>query len=292
MKDFFSELDRMCIPLLALWSKEVDLRKKSLETSNIMSSFELNKCFDEEQLLKNVLKKGINGHYPAGTFADFNCLLGENSFFRMELYFWNHLDTGLHSHPFYGSFQCLKGEVVVQDYSFTASEILKGSREIALGKLNLSETKRVKEGDVYSIYSGPDHIHKSLHVGPTVNFCVRSLTDPSIPNYNFLYPDFRIEKKSFTFEEEKRLELFNYLVETHAQSELIAGTLDLFDLPGIISIYLSGSKFLARFMSVESARVLKDECKKRILEDKIFCQILNSENDNQIFISKLNFAYK
>ena len=292
MSDFSSDLERMYSPLLNLWQKEQDTNIIAIETANILASFSLHESFHEEELINEVLRTGLKSHYPAGSFSDFNCLLKENNFFRMELYFWDKLDTGIHSHPFYGAFQCLKGAVVVQDYSFKPTNVFTGAREIAFGELSLKGTKRMDAGDVYSISSGTDHIHKTLHLRPTVNLCIRSSSDPSVPNYNFLSPDFRIEKRNLSPEEEKILELFNYLSEKSAQAELLLEVLAQFDLNTLVFLFLSGPKLLNRLMSDKAALLFKDECKKKILEHEIFSKVFNSLDSNQVLMSKLNFAFK
>ena len=292
MSDFSSDLERMYSPLLHLWQKEPDTNIIAIETANILASFSLHHSFNEEVIIKEVLSTGLKSHYPAGSFSDFNCLLKENAHFRIELYFWDKLDTGIHSHPFYGAFQCLKGAVVVQDYTFRPSYVISGAREIAFGELSPHGTKRMDAGDVYSISSGTDHIHKTLHLRPTVNLCIRSSSDPAVLNYNFLYPDFRIEKRSLSPEEEKTLELFNYLAGKSAQQDLLLEIFQQFDLSTLVFIFLAGPKLLNRFMSAEAALLFKDECKKKILEHKTYSKVFHSLDSNQVLMSKLNFAYK
>lgn len=292
MSDFILSVEEMQAPLLKLWQQEKNIQKIALETSNILASFSLHKIFNEEQLLKDVLKKGIQSPYPAGSFSDFNCSLIENDLFRIELYFWDRLDTGLHSHPFYGSFQCLKGEVIVQDYTFKASEVMNGSREVAVGELNLKKTHKITDGNVYTIYQGQDHIHKTIHTLPSVNLCVRSFTDASMPNYNFLYPDFRIDKKPLTAEEEKKLELYNYLWGKGQHEELLKSILEQFDLPAIINFYIRGQQHLDRYLRPEAAKFFLDECTQKILENKSFAKVVESVQKNQLFIEKLNFGLK
>lgn len=292
MNDFILSVEKMQAPLLKLWQQEKDTNKIALETSAILASFSLHKIFNEETLLKDIFKNGIKSFYPAGSFSDFNCSVVENDLFRIELYFWDRLDTGLHSHPFYGSFQCLSGEVAVQDYTFKPSEVMNGSREVAMGELTLTNNQKIADGNVYTIYKGHDHIHKTIHTLPSVNLCVRSFTDPSIPNYNFLYPDFRIDKKPLTAENEKALELYSYLWGKNEHAELLKSIIEQFDLPAIINFYIRGPKLLDSFMRPEPANFFLNECKQKILANKSFAKVIESVKKNQLFIEKMNFALK
>jgi hypothetical protein len=292
MSNFLKLIKDIQAPLLEIGQKELSENLISQEVSKILTIANVHKEFDEHEFLQNLIKSDIQSYYPAGSFSDFHCLLEENDFFRTELYFWDGRDTGIHSHPFLGSFQCLKGSLVAIDFDFKASDSIKGSREISLGELKITNKLKMSVGDVYPILQGTDHIHKTMHLGPTINLCIRSRTEKSLPNYSFLYPGMRIEKKPLNSQEERWLELYGYLSRREDNEELLQKTFEKLDLPALIYLAFVGKKIMAPFMNQHSIDSFYKKCLKKINQTHPWDQFEKMTLENEKFIEKLNFAYK
>jgi hypothetical protein len=292
MNNFLKIIKDIQAPLNEIGRKDFPETVIPIEVSKILSTANAHLEFNQNDLLKEMLDSQINSYYTAGTFSDFNCLLEENEYFRTELYFWDRRDTGIHSHPFLGAFQCLKGSLMAIDYKFSASTVINGSREVSLGELTLTKTQKIMAGDVYPIDQGTNHIHKTIHMEPTINLCIRSRTENSVPNFSFLYPGLRIQKKPLNSQEERWLELYGYLSLRMENEAILQKTFEKFDIPSLINFVINGKKIVAPFMNAEATDVFYKKCKEKINQTPSWNKLSSIIEENEKLNEKLNLAYK
>ena len=145
--------------------------------------------------------------------------LFNNGSFVVDLYFWQTLDTSLHSHSFSGAFQVLHGKSLHEVYKVTKIE--EYFPDIFKSDLNLEVEETLHVGDVREIRRGLDFSHRVLHeINPTVTLCIRTVNDKT-PQWHHFDNGLSIQKVSPEASDIKRLSILDYI---YTQDENRAGS--------------------------------------------------------------------
>ena len=207
---FLDKIEVIAKELKPLWDSESDENTLAQKSLDIVSKHKPETEFNEKELYSYLLsQKNLKSEYPPGSFSDFNLTIHHDDKFRIDIYCWSKMQTGIHSHPFYGCFYLLAGKTIQNRYSFTNSS---GDNDITIGELALVGTDHLAAGSGQAILIDEHLIHNTYYmVNPTISFVVRSVTSETINNYNYRYPSLRFKKDPLNTDEKKLLELYSYL---------------------------------------------------------------------------------
>ncbi len=135
--------------------------------------------------------------------------LFSNGRFVVDLYFWQTLDTSLHSHSFSGAFQVLHGRSLHEVYKVTKKEEF--YPDIFTSDLSLEIEETLNIGDVREIKRGLGFSHRVLHeINPTVTICIRTVNDKT-PQWHHFENGLSIQKISPEASDIKRLSILDYI---------------------------------------------------------------------------------
>ncbi|WP_412473306.1 hypothetical protein [Halobacteriovorax sp. YZS-1-1] len=136
--------------------------------------------------------------------------LFNNGHFVVDLYFWQTLDTSIHSHSFSGAFQVLYGESRHEVFKVTKDEEF--FDDIFLSNLECIVDETLVTNDIREIKRGLEFSHRVLHEhNPTVTLCIRTVNDKS-PQWHHFDNGLSIQKRSPEASDIKRLSIFDYLI--------------------------------------------------------------------------------
>jgi hypothetical protein len=97
----------------------------------------------------------------------------DNPHFVVDVYYWAHADTSIHSHAFCGAFAVLAGKTLHLVGEFEPQ--IRLYPHLALGQLSTSQAELLSPGDTCAIDQGPGFLHSAIHLAnPTITLCVRS----------------------------------------------------------------------------------------------------------------------
>lgn len=135
--------------------------------------------------------------------------LFNNGSFVVDLYFWQTLDTSLHSHSFSGAFKVLHGKSLHEVYKITKTE--EYFPDIFKSDLSLDTKETLNVGDVREIKRGLGFSHRVLHeINPTVTLCIRTVNDKT-PQWHHFDNGLSIQKVSPEASDIKRLSILDYI---------------------------------------------------------------------------------
>ncbi len=135
-----------------------------------------------------------------------------NGKFVVDLYFWRHVDTSLHSHSFSGAFKVVHGRSVQE--IFEVKNIESFSDDAFLSELNLVSCELLKKGSVQEIENGLRFSHRVIHLdSPTVTLCARTINDSDRPQWHHFENGLSIQKRSIEENVIKEISFFDYLLE-------------------------------------------------------------------------------
>ncbi len=141
-----------------------------------------------------------------------------NGEFVVDLYFWQTLDTSIHSHSFSGAFQVLHGSS--QHEVFKVEKKEEFFDDIFISKLEKVTDEMLEVGEVREIKRGLEFSHRVLHLeNPTVTLCIRTVNDKT-PQWHHFDNGLSIQKKGPEACDIKRLSIFDYLLSRNVQSGL------------------------------------------------------------------------
>ncbi len=136
--------------------------------------------------------------------------LFNNAKFVVDIYFWQTLDTSIHSHSFCGAFKLLHGESRHEVFKVNQKEFY--FDDIFKSELKLITDERLIKGDTREIKRGLDFSHRVLHEhNPTVTLCIRTINDKTEQWHHF-ENGLSIQKRSPSASDIKRLSIFDYLL--------------------------------------------------------------------------------
>jgi hypothetical protein len=180
---------------------------EGLETSLTLDKFSSNIGL---WVLNKQLPKQLNVYNAFGQppLTIFRCKT-----FVIDIYFWMHADTSIHSHAFCGAFKVLYGKSLHEQ--FKTEEIELYSHDTCLNKLTRTETQILKSGSIKKISRGEDFIHRVVHLSaPTVTLCIRTVDDLDIPQWHHFDNGLSILKKELDESIFKKLFYGDYLFQT------------------------------------------------------------------------------
>ncbi|MDD0854340.1 hypothetical protein HBN50_14605 [Halobacteriovorax sp. GB3] len=157
-------------------------------------------------LLENELPRQINVY---NEFGQPPVTLFNNEKFVIDLYFWMHADTSVHSHSFSGAFKVLFGRSVHE--VFKVQEVKSYSSDVMKTDIKRESIELLNTGSIHPILSGNSFNHRVLHIDhPTVTLCIRTVND-NRPQWHHFTNGLSIEKKSLSQKELKTLFYYDYL---------------------------------------------------------------------------------
>lgn len=183
---------------------------KSLEAVNEIEKIYDLELFNQEigkWLIKNPLPNQLNvhngfGHPPVTLF--------NNGQFVVDLYFWMHADTSIHSHSFTGAFKVLYGNSLHE--VFDIEKETEYSNDVYLNKLTRGTTEILNPGDAKIITSGTNFNHRVVHLSsPTITLCVRTISDTTIPQWHYFDNGLSILKRELHESIYKKIFYIDYL---------------------------------------------------------------------------------
>ncbi|MCM2351010.1 MAG: hypothetical protein NDI69_13395 [Bacteriovoracaceae bacterium] len=177
-----------------------------LEARMLLENAKLQEHYDFQELVTDALSQKFT-HEQNFKYLEFSDLpitiaRGENCF--IDIYFWRRRPTVIHNHHFAGAFQCLVGNNVDLEFSFTEKK--KIGRYHALGELKLKEERQLRAGQVVEIALLDKFIHQNHHQDElTVNLCFRTPDLGKINLSNYLFSGLRFEKAPLLIAKVNRL---------------------------------------------------------------------------------------
>lgn len=167
------------------------------EARTLLEKAELHRCYNFQELVTSVYSnefpKEQNFKYLEFSDLPLTIARGEKCF--IDLYFWRRRPTVIHNHHFSGAFQCLVGNNVDLEFSFTEKQTL-GTFH-ALGELTLKRELNLVPGQVVEIAELDQFIHQNHHQDDlTVNLCFRTHDLGKHNLSNYLFSGLRFEKDS------------------------------------------------------------------------------------------------
>ncbi len=187
------EFSRGC--KIFLEKEKIDLSLEEIESSIFSWSLESQKLPDQVNVYNGF------GQPPVTIF--------NNSRFVVDIYFWQTLDTSIHSHSFCGAFQVLFGES--RHEVFRVQKEKEYFPDIFQGSLDCITDEVLYKNDIREIKRGLEFSHRVLHQhNPTVTLCIRTINDKS-PQWHHFENGLSIQKSSPESCDIKRLSIFDYL---------------------------------------------------------------------------------
>jgi len=109
--------------------------------------------------------------------------LFNNSHFVVDLYFWLHSDTSIHTHSFTGAFKVLFGQS--HQEIFNLKNVESFEEDIRLNEYEVKERRTLKQGECQMITPGDRFCHRVSHLNsPTVTLCMRTINDKATPQWH------------------------------------------------------------------------------------------------------------
>ncbi len=158
-------------------------------------------------ILENELPEQLNiyNHFGQPPVTIYN-----NGIFVIDIYFWMHADTSLHSHAFSGAFKVLFGKSLHEEYEIKTKN--KYTHDIHLNEIKRVKSEILKPKDIREIKSGKDLNHRVVHLSsPTVTLCIRTVKDFTIPQWHYFDNGLSILKRELHESIFKKLFFADYL---------------------------------------------------------------------------------
>jgi len=143
-----------------------------------------------------------------------------NGKFVVDLYFWMHSDTSIHTHSFSGAFKVLYGRSLHETYTVKEKESF--SHDVMTTDISRDDVKVLTTGSTQKILPGDGLCHRVIHLDvPTVTLCIRTVNDLTIPQWHHFENGLSILKRELSESIYKKVFYFQYLLyrnedEAHA----------------------------------------------------------------------------
>lgn len=180
---------------------------------NILQEFSFEHSFEEfeeslgDWLLNNELPKQLNVY---NTFGQPPVTLFNNGTFVIDVYFWMHVDTSIHSHSFSGAFKVLFGRSLHEKFKIKPTKIC--APDVMKTEIERFETKLLEKDDTVEIFDGNRFIHRVIHLdSPTITLCIRTAADEKKAQWHHFSNGLSIEKKNLSEDVIKSLYYYQYL---------------------------------------------------------------------------------
>jgi hypothetical protein len=134
-----------------------------------------------------------------------------NGEFVVDLYFWMHSDTSIHSHAFSGAFKVLFGRSLHEVY--TVNTLKSYSEDVIQTDIKREDVKILYPDDSYKILAGDEFCHRVIHLeAPTVTLCIRTVNDLTIPQWHHFENGLSILKRELDESVYKKMLFSEYLI--------------------------------------------------------------------------------
>lgn len=163
---------------------------------NLLEQARLHEVYDYQKLIETSLSKKFlhEQNFKYLEFSDLPITIARGEHCFIDIYFWRRRPTVIHNHHFAGAFQCLSGNNVDLEFSFTEKKEI--GRFHALGELKLLQERQLKQGEVVEIAELGQFIHQNHHQAElTVNLCFRTHEFKKHNLSNYLFTGLRYEKE-------------------------------------------------------------------------------------------------
>ncbi|TNF26180.1 MAG: hypothetical protein EP319_14560 [Deltaproteobacteria bacterium] len=142
-----------------------------------------------------------------------------NGKFVIDLYFWMHVDTSIHSHSFCGAFKVFFGRSLHEQFSIQPIDIY--APDIMKTKVDRIKTDILDQGSTLRIIQGNDFTHRVIHLEtPTITLCARTVTDTTKQQWHHFPNGISIEKKSIPEDVLKKIYFYQYLLQRDEEKGL------------------------------------------------------------------------
>jgi len=143
--------------------------------------------------------------------------LFNNGHFAVDVYFWMHSDTSIHTHSFSGAFKVLYGRSIQEIYD--VQEKHSYAHDVMRTEICRTHTSVLKAEDTQKILSGDGLCHRVVHFdAPTVTLLIRTINDVTIPQWHHFENGLSILKRELADSVYKKLFYYQYLLIRDEQS--------------------------------------------------------------------------
>jgi hypothetical protein len=158
-------------------------------------------------LSENKLPRQVNTY---NSFGQPPVTLFSNEKFVVDVYFWMHVDTSIHSHSFSGAFKILFGKSLHEEFSIKPKKLY--SHDVMTSEISLVNTKVLEPSDSHKIVRGNRFNHRLIHIdAPTVTLCIRTINDEESSQWHHFTNGLSIHKKEMSQDVIKSLYYWQYL---------------------------------------------------------------------------------
>jgi hypothetical protein len=225
-----------------LWEDEKLDKKKFSQIAfeylnSLIVNFELNEIESlvAQLTIKKELPKQLNVY---NNFGQPPVTIFNNGKFVVDLYFWQDIDTSIHSHSFCGAFKVISGRSFHEVYEM--KKLIEYAPDVVKTELILNRSELLQTGDVREIIAGNSFNHRVVHLdNPTVTLCVRTIDQTNEGQWHHFSNGLSIEKREIDESEIKSLFVLEYLLvrgNDSAQS-FIEELLDSWDISLTMNIF-------------------------------------------------------
>ncbi len=199
---------------------EFESRLFTAKSKELIDQFEITKTLSEfsaelgQWITKSALPEQLNVY---NTFGQPPVTVFRNENFVIDIYFWMHADTSLHSHAFCGSFKILYGQSLHEEFSI--EQIKSYSHDASFNKLTRTDFKILNPSDSITILRGSEFNHRVVHLStPSVTLCIRTVTDKEIPQWHHFDNGLSVLKREVDQSLLKKLFYGDYLFQIGQES--------------------------------------------------------------------------
>jgi len=158
-------------------------------------------------VLESSLPKQLNVY---NNFGQPPITLFNNDKFVLDIYFWMHVDTSIHSHAFSGAFKLLYGRSIHENFSVTPKIIY--AQDVMSSDISQPEARLLCAGETQKIHSGNKFNHRLIHLdAPTITLCARTVDDVKNKQWHHFPNGLSIEKRTISESVIKGLYYYQYL---------------------------------------------------------------------------------
>ncbi len=186
-------------------------------------------------LLKNPLPRQLNVY---NAFGQPPVTVFNNESFVVDIYFWMHADTSLHSHAFNGAFKVLFGKSLHETFKIEMKNEF--SQDVALNALIKENSKILSPGDCEIIPRGVSFNHRVVHLSaPTVSLCIRTITDLDTPQWHYFDNGLSILKQETEQSVLKKIFYADYLqsINTKSSDKFLKAFVSTIEISKLLNLF-------------------------------------------------------
>lgn len=162
-------------------------------------------------LQKDALPTQLN---LSNSFGEPSLTIFNNGKFALDIYFWRHCNTIIHSHAFRGAFRVLYGKSLHE--TFDVKPTKSPLKSVQQTEISLKSSEFLSSGSVRKIQPGFELTHRVLHLSnPTVSLCLRTVNDTTLSQWHYLNSGISYKHENITSTLIKQILYFSYLYENN-----------------------------------------------------------------------------